>query len=90
MLPADRDEESDRTNLSMVQRQERCCMTELERYDWYQGDPTLEQTVEKLLPLLRKIMDRAGIPEELRVPLANLMVELAEHIPEDEDPRSMG
>lgn len=65
-------------------------MTELERYDWYQGDPTLEQTVEKLLPLLRKIMDRAGIPEELRVPLANLMVELAEHIPEDEDPRSMG
>jgi hypothetical protein len=65
-------------------------MTELERYDWYQGDPTLEQTVEKLLPLLRKIMDRAGIPEEFRVPLANLMVELAEHIPEDEDPRSMG
>lgn len=53
-------------------------MTELERYDWYQGDPTLEQTVEKLLPLLRKIMDRAGIPEDLRVPLANLMVELAE------------
>ena len=65
-------------------------MTELERYDRYQGDPTLEQTVEKLLPLLRKIMDRAGIPEDLRVPLANLMVKLAEHIPEDEDPRSMG
>lgn len=65
-------------------------MTEIERYNWYEGEESLENTVERLLPILRQVMDRAGIPEELRVPLAGLMVELADFIPEDDDPRSMG
>lgn len=61
-------------------------MTEIERYNWYEGEESLLGVVAKLLPILREVMDRAGIPDELRVPLAGLMVELADFVPESDDP----
>ena len=60
-------------------------MTEIERYNWYEGEESLLSVVARLLPILKEVMDRAGIPDELRVPLAGLMVELAGFVPQSDE-----
>ena len=54
-------------------------MTELERYDWYgEQSEDINDSYRAALQALTKLMAQYGVPEALRVRIAQLMIELAD------------
>ena len=58
-------------------------MTELERYDWYgEQSKDINDSYRAALQALTKLMAEYGVPEALRVQIAQLMIELADELNE--------
>ena len=58
-------------------------MTEFERYDWYgEQSEDINDSYRAALQALTELMAQYGVPEALRVRIAQLMIELADELNE--------
>jgi hypothetical protein len=56
-------------------------MTEFERYDWYgEQSEDINDSYRAALQALTELMAQYGVPEALRVRIAQLMIELADQV----------
>ena len=56
-------------------------MTELQRYDWYgEQSEDINDSYRAALQALTNLMGQYGVPEHLRVRIAQLMIELADQV----------